>query len=146
MSTLPWLLATQTAKAQSPTARAIDMLVGDYHRKGAFDGVVLIAHKGRVLYQKGFGLANRENNLPNTPDTPYRICSITKQFTALLVLQLVEQNKLRLNGVVSDYLPSYRKDTGSKITLKHLLSYTSGLPSLDLLKILYAEPGGAPKN
>jgi CubicO group peptidase (beta-lactamase class C family) len=70
-----------------------------------------------------------EWNIPNTPDTKFRLGSITKQFTAMLTLELVEQRKLKLDGKISDYLPDYRKDIGEKVTVHHLLTHTSGIPS-----------------
>ena len=88
-----------------------------------------MAENGKVIYKKGIGLANMEWNIPNEPDTKFRLGSITKQFTATLILQLVEQGKIKLDGKVSDYLPEYRQDTGAKITIHHLLSHTSGVPN-----------------
>ena len=70
-----------------------------------------------------------EWNIPNTPDTKFRLGSITKQFTATVMLQLVEQGKIKLDAKLSDYLPEYRKDTGNKVTIHHLLTHTSGIPS-----------------
>ena len=107
----------------------IDDLVSLYNKYDQFNGSVLVAENGKVIYKKGFGLANMEWNVPNGPDTRFRLGSITKQFTSTLVLQLVEQGKLKLDGKVSDYLEDYRKDTGAKITIHHLLSHTSGLPN-----------------
>src|SRR4030095_14143744 len=70
-----------------------------------------------------------EWNIPNAPDTKFRLGSITKQFTATLILQLVEQGKIKLDGKLIDYLPDYRKDTGAKVTIHNLLTHTSGTPS-----------------
>src|ERR1043166_5929531 len=53
---------------------------------------------------------------------------MTKQFTSMLILQLVNQDKIKLDGKLSDYLPDYRKDTGDKVTIHHLLNHTSGIP------------------
>jgi CubicO group peptidase (beta-lactamase class C family) len=114
-------------------ARQIDELVSLYNKYDQFNGTVLVAENGKVIYKKGFGLANMEWSIPNEPDTRFRLGSITKQFTATLVLQLVEQGKLKLDGRVSDYLDGYRKDTGAKITIHHLLSHTSGLPNYTAL-------------
>ncbi|MBC7879835.1 MAG: serine hydrolase [Anaerolineae bacterium] len=109
----------------------IDKIMQKYHDLQQFDGIVLVAQKGKILYKKAFGIADREWNIPITTSTKFKIASITKQFTALLIMQLVEQGKLKLEGTISDYLPDYRTDTGSKITLKQLLTHTSGLPNLD---------------
>jgi len=122
-------LAAHSAAVAQDKARKIDDLVARYYSYGQFNGAVLVADNGKVIYKKGIGLANMEWNIPNEPDTKFRLGSITKQFTATLILQLVEQGKIKLDGKVSDYLPDYRKDTGSRMTIHHLLSHTSGVPN-----------------
>jgi CubicO group peptidase (beta-lactamase class C family) len=107
----------------------IDGLLKQYYGYGQFNGTVLVADKGKIIYEKGFGQANMEWAIPNQTDTKFRIGSVTKQFTAALILQLVEEGKVKLDGKLSDYLPDYRKDTGSKITVHQLLNHTSGVPS-----------------
>ena len=133
--TLSLLLGAVSAPAQAAPAesqtRAIRRVVQDYHARGRFDGVVLVLRRDRVVYEGGFGLADRGRGLPNTPRTPYRICSITKQFTSLLVMQMVQAGRLKLGVVVTDYLPEFSRGTGGKITLKDLLNHTSGLPQPD---------------
>src|SRR3984893_19516327 len=123
------ILAFQASALAQDKARKIDDLVALYHNYGQFNGAALVAENGKVIYKKGVGLANMEWNIPNEPDTKFRLGSITKQFTATLILQLVEQGKIKLDGNVSDYLPDYRKDTGAKMTIHHLLSHTSGVPN-----------------
>ena len=107
----------------------IDSLINAYNESGQFSGSVLVSVDGKVIYKKGFGLANIEWNIPNQPDTKFRLGSITKQFTSMLILQLVEQEKIDLQGKLSDYLPYYRQDTGSQVTIHHLLTHSSGIPS-----------------
>ncbi len=107
----------------------IDSLMQAYHDNGRFNGAVLVAEGGKVIYKKGFGLANMEWDIPNTPGTKFRIGSVTKQFTSMLVLQMVGEGKIRLDGKLSDYLSYYRPDTGKKVTIHHLLTHTSGIPS-----------------
>src|SRR5437762_4119825 len=123
------VLAFQGAALAQDKARKIDELVSVYNKYGQFNGSALVADNGKVIFRKGFGLANMEWNIPNEPDTKFRLGSLTKQFTATLILQLVEQNKINLEAKLSDYLPEYRKDTGSKVTIHNLLSHTSGIPS-----------------
>lgn len=108
---------------------AIDEIVKARSAADDFSGTVLVAREGRILYQRAFGLANREWEIPNDLDTRFEIGSMTKQFTALLVLQLVNEGKIRLDGHVSDYLSYYRKDTGTQVTVSELLSHTSGIPN-----------------
>ncbi|HZM86088.1 MAG TPA: serine hydrolase domain-containing protein, partial [Blastocatellia bacterium] len=123
------ILAFQVSAVAQSKANKIDNLLSLYHKYGQFNGSVLVADNGKVVYQKGLGLANMEWNIPNAPDTKFRLGSITKQFTSTLILQLVEQGKIKLDGKLTDYLPEYRKDTGDKVTIHNLLSHTSGIPS-----------------
>ncbi|MCU7494108.1 MAG: serine hydrolase [Ignavibacteria bacterium] len=110
-------------------AKKIDDLVSTYNEYGYFDGSLLVSDKGSVVLKKGYGMANIEWNIPNTPDTKFRLGSITKQFTSMLIMQLVEKGKINLDGKITDYLPYYRKDTGDRITIHMLLTHTSGIPS-----------------
>lgn len=116
------------AAAQDKSAK-IDELMKLYHSYGQFNGSVLVAENGRVIYKKGFGLANMEWNVPNETDTKFRLASVTKQFTAALILKLAEEGKIKLDGRITDYLPDYRKDTGERVTIHQLLNHTSGIPS-----------------
>ena len=117
-----------------------------YNDYGQFNGSVLVAEKGKIIYEKGFGLANMEWAVPNQPDTKFRIGSLTKQFTAALVLQLVEEGKIKLDGKITDYLPDYRKDTGDKVTIHQLLNHTSGIPSYTNRPDFFAEFSRDPYN
>ena len=122
------LLATTAAVAQDKVAK-IDEMVRKFHEYRQFNGAVLVAENGKVIYKKGHGLANMEWEIPVKPDTKFRIGSVTKQFTAAIILQLVDEGKIKLDGKLTDYLPDYRKETGDKVTIHHLLNHTSGIPS-----------------
>ena len=89
------LLSAAVATAQDK-AQKIDELLKNYYDYGQFNGSVLVAEKGKVIYAKGFGMANMEWAIPNQPDTKFRIGSVTKQFTAALILQLVEAGKIKI--------------------------------------------------
>ena len=117
------------ATTPSPRAAKIDEVMTIANKYRLFNGSVLVAEHGKVIYKKGLGLANMEWEIPNTTETKFRLASVTKQFTAMAVLQLVAQGKIKLDGKISDYLPDYRKDTGEKITIHQLLNHTSGIPS-----------------
>ena len=121
-------VSQQIVFAQDHAAK-IQELLSLAHRYRQFNGSVLVAENGKVVYKGAYGLANMEWDIPNTPDTKFRLGSITKQFTATVIMQLVEQGKIKLDAKLSDYLPEYRKDTGSKVTIHHLLTHTSGIPS-----------------
>ncbi|OGU73062.1 MAG: hypothetical protein A2V93_00495 [Ignavibacteria bacterium RBG_16_34_14] len=107
----------------------IDDLLNKYYEYGLFNGTALVAEDGDVILSKGYGYANLEWNIPNTPDTKFRIGSISKQFTATIIMRLVEEGKIKLDGKITDYLPDYRKETGDKVTIHHLLTHTSGIIS-----------------
>src|SRR5688572_10931976 len=119
---------TSMASAQDK-AKQIDELMRRYVDNGQFNGTVLVTDNGKLVFKKGYGLANMEWNIPNEPDHKFRLASLTKQFTAMLIMQLVEQGKLRLDGKITDYLADYPKAAGDKITLHHLLTHTSGIPN-----------------
>ena len=121
---------TATNSYAQQNARKIDELLKRYYDYGQFNGSILVAENGKVIYKKGFGMANMEWSIPNQPDTKFRIASVTKQFTAALVLQLVDEGKIKLDGKITDYLIDYRKDTGGKVTIHQLLNHTSGFPDL----------------
>lgn len=93
-----------------------------------FQGSVLIGKEGKILFSKGYGFANAEHQILCTPKTVFRIGSITKQFTAVALLQLQVEGLLNVNDPISKYLPDYPK--GEIITIHHLLSHTSGIPSI----------------
>ena len=108
----------------------LDYLMNLCHDYRIFSGSVLVAKQGNIIYQKAFGIADRRWNIPNHVNTKYKIGSITKQFTALLIMQLARENKIRLDGKVSDYLEYFPKKNGNKITIHNLLCHTSGIPNL----------------
>lgn len=107
----------------------IEELLSTYEEYGKFNGSVLVSNQGKVIYKKGFGMANMEWDIPNQPNTKHRLGSITKQFTAMLILQLVAEGKLELNEPITTYLPDYPKANGDLITSHHLLTHTSGIPN-----------------
>ncbi len=117
------------AQTAADKSAKIDQLMTEYFKQGTFNGSVLVAERGHVIFKKGYGLADMEWEIPNAADTKFRLGSITKQFTATLILQLVEQGKIKLDARMTDYLTDYRKDTGDRVTIHHLLTHTSGIPS-----------------
>jgi len=115
--------------AAATHADRIDALISSYNTLRHFNGSALVAEKGSVILSKGYGFANMEWQIANTPDTKFRVGSITKQFTSMVVMQLVNEGKLKLDEKITTYLTDYRKDTGDKVTVRNLLTHTSGIPS-----------------
>ena len=102
----------------------VDALFAVIAGKDAPGASVLVLRSGRVLLKKGYGFANVEHRVPNTPDTKFRIGSVTKSFTALAILQLQEAGKLGLDDSIATYLPGV--PNGDRVTVRHLLTHTSG--------------------
>jgi CubicO group peptidase (beta-lactamase class C family) len=108
--------------------RRADQLLDGLIARDQFSGVLLIAKNGEPIYSRAHGLANRGWNVPNTLDTRFNLASITKMFTAVAIAQLAEQGKLSYDDVVGKFLPDYaNKDVAEKVTVRHLLTHTSGL-------------------
>ena len=91
-------------------------------------GAVLVARGDQVILSKGFGSANLEWNVPNTPGTKFRLGSVTKQFTAAAILLLAERGKLALEDPVRKHWPD-APAAWDAITIYHLLTHTSGIPN-----------------
>ena len=114
--------------AQTKSEKINDLLTR-YHEYGLLNGSVLVAEKGEVIFKKGYGFANMELEVPNMPNSVHRIGSITKQFVATMVMQLVEEGKVKIDEKMTSYLKDYRKETGDKVTVFNLLNHTSGIPN-----------------
>ncbi|MEW6129864.1 MAG: serine hydrolase domain-containing protein [Acidobacteriota bacterium] len=120
--------AQQSANLQSE----IDQLMVSKFKADEPGATVIVVKDGKVLFRKGYGLANIELNIPAQPDMIFRIGSITKQFTAVAILMLEEQGKLSLTDDLTKYFPDYPTQ-GKKITVEHLLNHTSGIKSYTAL-------------
>lgn len=105
----------------------IDNYLQAYAKLNRFNGSVLVAKGDNILISKGYGMANLELQVENTPQTKFRIGSVTKQFTALAIIQLEEKGLLKITDHIDKFLPDY--PNGGKITIHHLLTHTSGIPS-----------------
>jgi CubicO group peptidase (beta-lactamase class C family) len=106
--------------------RRADALLKAHLARGDFSGVVLVAHNGRPIFRRAYGLANREWNVPVTVDTEFRIGSVTKQFTAAAIFQLIEAGKVALDDPVSTYVEGL-PHAWTGITIRQLLNHTSGI-------------------
>jgi CubicO group peptidase (beta-lactamase class C family) len=124
--------ARATLPSDTAVARQAAALLADAAWRQLFRGSVLIARHGEILLSKGYDWADVASRVPNTASTRFRIASITKQFTAMAILQLQEQGKLRVHDHVSAYLPN-TPAAWHAITLHHLLTHTSGIPDYTTL-------------
>ncbi len=110
--------------AETPSEKAAALLDGliETNDPGL---AVLVAQDGKILFEKGCGLADREHDVPVIPQTTFLICSVTKQFTASAILKLQEEGKLSVNDKLSKYIPDFPR--GDVVTLRQLLTHTSGI-------------------
>jgi CubicO group peptidase (beta-lactamase class C family) len=115
------------ARAGDPAAKFEDYMDACV-KVSHFSGAVLISKEGKTLFAKGYGYANAEHQVPNTPRTKFRLGSITKQFTAMAILILQERGKLKVGDPVGKYLDDAPK-TWEAVTIRHLLTHTGGVPS-----------------
>jgi hypothetical protein len=116
----------QVSVGQS-VADKIDEYLQAYQDLDKFSGSVLVARNDTVLVSSGYGMANREMEIRNTSATKFRLGSVTKQFTALAIMQLQEAGELDVTDLLTKYIPDY--PNGDKITIHHLLSHTAGIPN-----------------
>lgn len=128
-----------------PETRELNALLDAAHAKGTFDGVALVARGDTVLCRRALGLADREAKTPHALDRAFPIASITKQFTALLVMQEVAGGNLHLDAPVADFLTDFGDGAAmspqrAQITIKHLLTHQSGLPNPDDVSGFYQNP------
>ncbi len=110
-----------------PPESLVDTMLSDLTKGQTAGAAVLVSRDGKVLFEKGYGHASLEHQVPVTPESKFRIGSITKQFTAAAILRLQEQGKLSVNDPLSKFFPDFPK--GNEVKLHHLLTHTSGIHS-----------------
>jgi len=116
------------AEAQGQT---LNRTLREYARTHAFSGTILVQRHGKTIYHESFGLAF---GVPVTNATRFKIASITKVFTSVLILQLVDQGKLDLRAPIRTYLPNYAGEGADKVSIHNLLNHTSGIENFDRIK------------
>jgi len=116
------------AEAQSRTERA-ESYLRSFHDLRLFNGAALVIDEGEVLFEGAFGRSDFPDGAVNVRGTRFRIASLTKQFTAALILRLEEEGLLRVDDPVGRHIEEYPPENADRITLHHLLTHTSGLPS-----------------
>jgi len=112
----------------------IDRFMSTLHKRGQFNGGIIVAIAGKPIYRKAFGYANFKSHSTFTPATTSNIGSVAKQFTAMTIMMLAEHNKIKYDDAVTKYIPELA-GTLSGITLRQLLNHTSGIPDVGDLGI-----------
>ncbi len=106
-------------------------LLNYYHSEKNFNGVILVATNGQIDYLNGNGISSRQSITTINSKSKFKIASVTKTFTAVLALQLMEQGKLNLNATIGEYLPEYSGEARNKTTIENLITYSSGIPNCE---------------
>jgi CubicO group peptidase (beta-lactamase class C family) len=126
-------LAFAQQKNDKQLSADFDKMLSEQYKTNETGATALVARNGQIVYKKAFGMANLEYNIPMQVDNVFRIGSITKQFTAVAILQLMEQGKLNLQDSINKFIPDYPTH-GHKITIEHLLTHTSGIQNYTVIK------------
>ena len=125
-------IPAQTAAAAAPTTEQITAKIDEYMNAAVkvenFSGSILAARDGKPIVNKGYGMANIELNVPNTPDTVFRLGSVTKQFTTAAIMLLAERGKLNVNDPACKYLTDCPA-AWQPMTIKNLMTHTAGVPN-----------------
>ena len=125
------------SKFSDEARSTLDSIASEAMEKAHAPGVsVALLRDGEIVYRRGYGSRDVERSLPATPDTLYGIGSCTKSFICLAVMQLVQDGELRVADPIRDYLPLRIGFGDSPITVHHLMSHSSGIPSLGTANIL----------
>jgi len=122
-----------SAQQNNNLSAEFDKVVNEQFPLSETGGAVLVGSHGKIIYKKAFGKANLELNVPMNTNNVFRIGSITKQFTAIAILQLMEKGKLDVQDEITKFIPGYPVQ-GSKITIEHLLTHTSGIRDYTSIK------------
>lgn len=128
------VLSSFLSKAQDLSRKIDSLIQSEFKDINEPGGVFLISKKGKPVYEKAFGMANLELDAKLNTNSVFQIGSMTKQFTAIGILILEEQGKLKVSDPISKYIPSY--PNGDKITIHHLLTHTSGIKDFTKMKAL----------
>lgn len=119
------ILLTQFGFGQS---EQFDKVADYYNSEQSFNGTIIVATDGKIDYLNAIGLSDREGNKSMKPRTKFKIASITKTFTAVLILQLYEKGQIDLQTPFGTYYPDYKGNAKNTVTIEHLLTYSSGAP------------------
>ena len=143
---LAWFLPSDSSSAQTyprtEITTQVDELFAEWDGATAPGAVVGIFMDGRIIYSKGYGLANLDYDIPITPQSVLRIGSISKQFVAMCIAILADQGKLSLDDDIRTHIPEM-PDYGNQITIRHLLHHTSGIREYLTLLNLIGKPEGS---
>ena len=129
------LINTNQILAQKNKTKEIDRVAAELFESGQIHGGILVAEGNKIIYNKAFGMADKENEIPNTENSVFPINSMTKSFTAVLVLQMYEEGLIKLIDPISLHVPNFKHPKANQITIHDLLSHRSGLQDYFFLQL-----------
>ena len=121
------LLAVLLTNSMLAQKQQFSELLGYYNSEKYFNGAVIVATNGKIDFLGSAGIGNRQSHTVLNTKSKFRIASLTKVFTAVLVMKLVEENKINLDGTIGKYIPNYKGEGKGKVTVHNLLTYSSGI-------------------
>jgi CubicO group peptidase (beta-lactamase class C family) len=128
---------TKSISAHNNASIKINAYLTELASRNQFSGSILIAQNGEILLNQGYGFAQREFNVANTPQTKFTIASLTKPITTIALLQLYEKGLLHFTDTLDKYVPEFIE--GKKVTIHHLLSHTSGVPDFTSVEDIFTK-------
>ncbi|MEO6694505.1 MAG: serine hydrolase [Ignavibacteria bacterium] len=120
------LNAPKSYDSKSEVADKLDIFMNECKELDLFSGTILVAKDGNIIFERSYGYSYKENNYLNTNLTKYNIGSIGKIFTAIMILQLVQENKISLDDKLNKYLDLFNQEISSKVSIRDLLTHSSG--------------------
>lgn len=129
------LVFVNQSLAQKNMAKEIDSVATNLFETGQIYGGILVAEGVDIIYNKAFGMSDKDAKTPNSENTLFPINSMTKSFTAVLVLQLYEEGVIKLNNPISLYVPEFKHSKANQITIHDLLCHRSGLQDYFLVQL-----------
>ncbi len=108
-----------------------ESIIQEFVKKDNFNGTVLIASDGKTAFLHSYGIGDRQLKVPISNNSKFKICSITKTFVAVLLLQLYEEGKIKFTDSIGQYLDNYKGPAKNKVTIHQLLTYSSGIPNCE---------------
>jgi len=121
------LNSSQPSNFNTDIPSKLNSLMIDCSEIDLFSGTILVAKDGKTVFEKSYGYADIEKNILNTNLTKYNIGSIGKTFTAIMILQLIQENKISLEDKLSRHMNFFPTEISSTVSIKHLLTHSSGL-------------------
>lgn len=136
--TIRWLflLLVFTSQITCGQNNSIHDYIVNYTKKHPFNGTILVQKNDTVMYHNSFGIADRRFNIPCKNQTKYKVASITKAFTSVLILKLYDENQIELSKTIDNYLPDFKGEASCKVTIHQLLNHTSGMRQIDTISSL----------